>query len=90
MFEGSNGRYYTHWQLYRNLERGSWRLCIYQGRPERYLVEAADRRLLLLAAIDPEELPDWVEIRIEGSVARVVDRRRSASTTTDGERRRRE
>ncbi|RQG91708.1 hypothetical protein EA462_04935 [Natrarchaeobius halalkaliphilus] len=77
VFEGSNGRYYTGWQIRRNLENGHWKLCIRQRTPVRYLVETGADVLLLLTSIDLERLPNWLEVRVRGMATRVVDRRRS-------------
>ena len=81
LYEGSNGRYYTDWEVRRHRRRGAWRLCLRQRDPDRLLVETEEGNLLMLAAIDADELPDWVEIRVIGDIARIVDTRRTVSTT---------
>ncbi|WP_049923666.1 hypothetical protein [Halopiger djelfimassiliensis] len=91
VFEGSNGRYYTDCQVERNLRVGSWRPCIRQFDPDRRLVEIDGGSLLMLTPIDPDDLPDWIEIRVTGTTARVVDTRRRFPTaerdvTTDSDR----
>lgn len=75
LYAGSNGHYYTAWEVTRNLRRGAWRPCIRQQEPERRLVETTGGGLLMLAAIEPAALPTWVEIRVQGDTARVVDTR---------------
>lgn len=82
LFEGSNGRYYTDWQVRERYRTGEWRLCIRQRSPNRRLVETGDGALLLLAPTDPDALPDGVEIRVTDGCARVVDTRRRASAPT--------
>lgn len=77
LFEGSDGRYYTDWQVRRRLRTGEWTFCMQQRAPHRRLVETADDALLLLAPTDPEELPTGLEIRIIERRARVVDTRRA-------------
>lgn len=72
---GSNGRYYTEWQVERRLRTGQWRLCMRQRTPDRRLVETADEALLLLAPTDPDELPPGIEIRVFDGRVRVVDTR---------------
>lgn len=74
LYEGSNGRYYTHCQLERRLRAGRWTPCIRQRDPDRRLVETSDGSLLLLTPTD--ELPAWAELRIDGRGARVIDTRR--------------
>ncbi|WP_243645263.1 hypothetical protein [Natrarchaeobius chitinivorans] len=75
VYEASNGRYYTDWQLHRRLESGRWRRCLSQRDPDRRLVEADGGELLFLTPVDPEELPNWTEIRIERRAAHVVETR---------------
>ncbi|ELY72458.1 hypothetical protein CYV19_02820 [Natronobacterium gregoryi SP2] len=74
---GSDGCYYTEWQVKRRFRTGDWRRCLRQWSPDRRLVETATGTLLLLEPIDPERLPGWVEIRVLGDATRVVDTRRS-------------
>lgn len=81
IFEGSNGHYYTDWEVTRRLHRETWQLCMHQRDPDRRLVETPDGGLLLLTPIDAGELPDWVEIRVIGDIARVVDTRQLRSRT---------
>ncbi|WP_320443078.1 hypothetical protein [Halosolutus halophilus] len=76
LFAGSNGRYYTEWQVRRRLSAGNWKRCIRQRSPDRRLVGTGDGALLLLVPIEPDELPAWAEIRVAGRGARVVDTRR--------------
>ncbi len=79
LFEGSNGRYYTDWQVRERHRTGEWRLCIRQRTPDRRLVETGDGSLLLLAPTDADALPVGVEIRVADGCARVVDTRRRVS-----------
>ncbi len=76
LFAGSNGRYYTEWQVRRRLSTGEWNRCMRQRSPERRLVGTGDGALLMLVPIDPDELPGWAEIRVAGRGVRVVDTRR--------------
>lgn len=73
LFAGSDGRYYTAWQLRRRLRSDAWELCV--RTPDRLLVETGGARLVLLTRIDPAALPSWTEIRVEAGTARVVDTR---------------
>lgn len=73
---GSDGEYYTDWELERRLRTGAWKPCIRQFDPDRRLVETDGGRLLLLVPVDPDELPRWTELRVEGDSTRVVERRR--------------
>lgn len=79
LYEGSNGRYYTEWQVHERLRAGEWKPCIEQRSPDRRLIGTDDEELLLLLPVDPVELPTWAEIRIDGRGARVVDTRRGSS-----------
>lgn len=73
LYEGSDGRYYTDWQLTRRLRTDRWSLCIRQRDLDRHLVETSDGQLLLLTPTD--DLPEWAELRIDERGARVVDTR---------------
>jgi hypothetical protein len=75
IFHGANDRYYTEWQVGRRLRTGAWTLCLRQRGPDRLLVEIEDGALLLLAPIEPRQLPAGIEVRVSGSHARIVDRR---------------
>ncbi|AFO56687.1 MULTISPECIES: hypothetical protein [unclassified Natrinema] len=92
LFEGTDGRYVTDWQIERRLRAGVWTLCLRQRAPEKVLVETRNGALLLLAAIESSELPAGVEIRVADGRARVVDTRARTSVTAphtplaDGER----
>lgn len=74
LYEGSNGRYYTGWQVGRRLRTDRWKLCIRQRNPDRQLVETDDGGLVLLTPTD--DLPTWAEVRIDDRGPRVVDTRR--------------
>ncbi|ADD06616.1 uncharacterized protein Nmag_3064 [Natrialba magadii ATCC 43099] len=84
MLAGSNGRYYTEQQVCAKLEHGPWQLCLREHRTERWLVELPGETLLLLAAVEPDSLPRWAEIRIDGDTTRVVDTRRRDPPDDDG------
>ncbi|GAB7119827.1 hypothetical protein [Natrinema pallidum] len=92
VFEGTDGRYVTDWQIERRLRAGVWTLCLRQRAPEKVVVETRDGALLLLAAIEPAELPAGVGIRVTDDRTRVVDTRAGPSRTApytppaDGER----
>lgn len=74
LYEGSNGRYYTEWQIETRLRTDRWKPCIRQCDSDRRLVETGDGTLLLLVPTD--DLPPWTELRIDDRGARVVDTRR--------------
>lgn len=76
LFKGSNGSYYTDWQVHRRLQTGAWTHCIRQLDPDRRLVETDDDALLLLVPIDAEELPSWAAVHVAACGVRVVDTRR--------------
>ncbi|WP_394739902.1 hypothetical protein [Natronococcus roseus] len=76
VLEGSDGSYYTGWEVTRRLRSGAWNPCLRQDDPDRRLVETESGELLLLAPIDPATLPARAEVRLEGEAARVVRTRR--------------
>ncbi|MFC4438177.1 MULTISPECIES: hypothetical protein [Natrialbaceae] len=80
VFEGSNGEYYTGWEVDRRLRTDAWRPCLRQNDPDRRLIEVETGVLLLLAPIDPEELPASMVVRVDDDIARVVDTRRPLPT----------
>lgn len=81
LLEGSDGRYYTAWQVRRRLRIGEWRRCIRQYDPDRRLVETDEGTLLMLTPIDPADVPRWLEVRIVGEAALAVDTRRGPTRT---------
>ncbi|ELY67103.1 hypothetical protein [Natrinema versiforme] len=81
LFEGSNNRYYTDWQVRRRLRTGAWALCMRQRAPDRWLVETEAEALLSLSPIEPAELPTRLEIRVADDRARVVDPREGSPAT---------
>gem|GEM_PF-741823 len=80
LFSGSDGQYYTDWQVRRNVRTGTWRLCLSQRDPNRTLIEVNDAWLILLRPIAPADLPDWAELRLECGRAWVVDTRTRAAS----------
>lgn len=94
LFVGSDGTYYTEWQLERRLERGTWRRCLSHQDPDRHLLTDDGGELLLLERIARENVPPWLEVRVDGERAWTVDTRgvvrarstgaESVDTTQDG------
>lgn len=76
VYRGSNGRYYTGWQVERRLHTGAWRPCIREATTDRRLV-GVDDELVLLEPTDLDDLPDWIRIRLDRSGPRAVDVRRT-------------
>lgn len=76
IYAGTDGSYYTHWQLLQKVEDGDWRPCIRDRKAGTRLVATGDEDLLMLTAIDRSDLPDWLEVRIDDVGTRVVDTRR--------------
>ncbi|SEV82168.1 hypothetical protein [Natrinema salifodinae] len=77
LYEGSNGRYYTAWQVRRRLRSGEWTRCLRQRQPDRRLVETGDGTLLLLVSVEPDALPGGIDVRVADGRARIVDTRRT-------------
>ncbi|ARS91635.1 hypothetical protein B1756_02210 [Natrarchaeobaculum aegyptiacum] len=75
LYASSDGTHYTDWQLERRLDRGTWRHCLSQQRPERHLFEDAAGRLVLVERIALDGAPPWLEIRVDDERAWAVDTR---------------
>lgn len=76
VYEGTDGRYYTDWQVEHHLRTGRWRPCIRDARTGRRLV-GVDDELVMLEPTALGELPDWIRIRFDRSGPRAVDVRRT-------------
>lgn len=77
VYRGSNGTWYTRWEVDHLLRRGRWRRCLDEREEGVWFFEQTDGDgLLALVAGDLETLPDWLEVRSDGRRARVVDTRR--------------
>lgn len=61
VYAGSNGRYYTSWEVLVKLRRGTWRNCLRHHDGRRLVGVRND--ILLLTPIAVVDLPDWIEIR---------------------------
>ncbi|MDG5759822.1 hypothetical protein QA600_10770 [Natronococcus sp. A-GB1] len=83
VLEGSDGSYYTGWEVARRIRAGDWKRCLRQADPDRQLVETESGELLLLVPIDPGALPARAEVRLEGEAARVVRTRRRCRRLRD-------
>lgn len=77
VYEGSDGRFYTDWQVDRKLTDGDWRPCLQYPDEGRRLVASDDGDLLMLVRVDPATLPAWAELRADGEALQVVDTRRT-------------
>lgn len=76
VFAASDGGFYTPSQIRRRRRAGTWRFCLRDRESGRLVFETDDRTLCLLVPVDPDDLPPWVEVRLEGGFARAVDTRR--------------
>ena len=77
IYAGSDGRFYTAWQVDRRLQRGEWKLCLHDRHADKWLVDTPEEVLLALVPIDPSDLPEWVRIRSDRAGRRIVDTRRT-------------
>lgn len=77
VYAGSDGRFYSGWQLDRRLAAAEWRPCIRDRVVDRRLVETHSGDLLMLERTSIEALPTWAEARADGSAVRIVDTRRA-------------
>lgn len=81
VYAGSDGRFYTSWELLTNYRRDRWRDCLRHGDGRRLV--AVGESLLLLTPVRHEALPEWVDIRV--CRTRVGDRRpRTVAVDTRG------
>ncbi|MFP9192250.1 hypothetical protein [Natronosalvus vescus] len=87
VYAGSNGRFYTSWEVLVKLRRRTWRACLRHDDGRR-LVGVGDQ-LLLLTPITVAELPDWIEIRVHTGrlqthtpKTRAIDTRRRTTSRT--------
>lgn len=76
VYEGSDGRYFTDWEVARAIEAGEWHPCLRDEESGRRLVGTGDA-LLMIQPIAVEALPEWVELRADGDGVRAVDTRRT-------------
>ena len=76
VYAGSDGCFYTDWQVDRKLRLGEWEPCLYDRKDDRRLVGTGDGELLFLAPVEPVELPEWARIRTDPVGPRIVDTRR--------------
>lgn len=74
LYAGSDGRYYTDWQVSWRFENDEWRACMWDSEEGWELVEE-DNELVWLYPVEVTDLPDWAEIAPEGRGFTVVDRR---------------
>lgn len=79
LYAGSDGRYYTDWQVSWRFENDEWRACMWDTEEGWELVEDDDE-LLWLDPVEWEELPDWAELREEGHGVVVADRRQAVDS----------
>ena len=76
VYRGSDGRYYTAWQLEQNIETARWKPCLHETETGRRLVSVGRNVLLFLTPVDVVDLPPWVVIDVYRGERRVIDRRR--------------
>jgi hypothetical protein len=74
LYAGSDGRYYTDWQVSWRFENDEWRPCMWDTEEGWELVEE-DNELVRIDPVEETELPDWAELAPEGHGVVVVDRR---------------
>jgi hypothetical protein len=77
LYAGSDGRYYTDWQVSWHFENGEWSPCMWDSDEGWELVEDGTELVWLYPedAEGVEALPDWAELRERDPGAVVVDLR---------------
>lgn len=78
VYEGSDGCFYTAWQVDRRVAEGDWSPCLRDLETGRRLVATADDEPLMLVRVESTTLPEWAELRADGEAVRVVDTRRTS------------
>ena len=74
LYAGSDGRYYTDWEVAWHFEADEWRACMWDSDEGWELVEDDDE-LVWLYPVGRDDLPDWAELHSEGRGVAVVDLR---------------
>lgn len=76
LYAGSDGQYYTDWQVSWQFESDQWKPCMWDTNEGWEVVDNGED-LVWLVPVSPAELPEWAEIRPTqpGPGAEVVDRR---------------
>ncbi|UTF52140.1 hypothetical protein [Natronosalvus rutilus] len=72
VYLGSDGRFYTSWDVLEKYRSGTWKPCL-RHRSGRRLVADGDA-LLSLTPVAASDLPDWLEIRVTTGQRRVKTR----------------
>ena len=75
VYRASDGRYYTGYEVGRKVYDGQWTPCLWERETGRQLVGTAEGELLMLVDVDPDALPEWVELREVDDGLQVVDTR---------------
>lgn len=78
LYAGSDGRYYTDWQVSWRFENDEWKPCMWDTEDGWELVEE-DSELVRIDPVEVTELPDWAELAPEGHGVVVVDHRETRS-----------
>lgn len=74
IYEGSDGQYYTDWQVWRNFESNRWKAFCWKEDSRWEMVETSQGDLLVLNPISKSELPDDVVVEYSEMGAEVVTR----------------
>lgn len=80
LYAGSDGEWYTSWEVLINHRTGRWEPCL-SHEDGRRLVAVGDE-LLLLEPSAVDDLPDWIEIRVTPR-SPGVDRHRPRTRAVD-------
>lgn len=77
LYATSDGRYLTGWQLERFVTAGDWTKHLADRSTGTVLVETEDGTVIGLTLLAPDDRPDWLELRSDGTGVWVADRRRT-------------
>lgn len=75
LYRGSDGRYYTAWQLEQQFEARRWKPCLHETETDRRLVSVGKGMLLFLTPVEAVDLPPWAIVDVHRGERRVIDTR---------------
>ena len=79
VYAGTDGNYYTEWELWRRFESGRWTPIETLDAHGVEVVEAPDSAVVILWPVDERDLPARVDLRRLERGFEVVDRRPNAT-----------
>lgn len=75
LYAGSDGQYYTDWEVGQKVRAGRWGPCLWHGPTDRQFVTTETNELLILITVKKDELPFSKEICYDCVGTHIVDAR---------------